>query len=106
MLQHPARAENKQYQRAPSIFRTDACQSHDRHDHLHRASDAPARPAVTGWWVGYAFSCGRFSSGIWDSSWRSCSTAVGTVKPVGPTLTQHQRPSLTTGTPALAMPFH
>jgi hypothetical protein len=27
----------------------------------------------------------------------------GHVKPVGPTLTQDQRPSLTTGTPALAM---
>jgi hypothetical protein len=42
-------------------------------------------------------------SGIEDNSRRSCRTALGTVKPVGPTLTQDQRPSLTTGTPALAM---
>jgi hypothetical protein len=33
------------------------------------------------------------------SPWRSSWTAMGMVKPVGPTLTQDQRPSLTTGTP-------
>jgi hypothetical protein len=54
-------------------------------------------------WPPYAFSCGLCASESWDSSWRSCWTAVGMVKPVGPTLTQDQRPSLTTGTPALAM---
>lgn len=46
---------------------------------------------------------GRSPFGVRDSPSRSCWTAVGTVKPVGPTLTQDQRPSLTTGTPALAM---
>ena len=68
-------------------------------DELDRLVNAlPGLPRPT-----YGTESELSSSGTCGSRSRSCWTAIGTVKPVGPTLTQDQRPSLTTGTPALAM---